>query len=124
MELALLHPAIILDPSDKQPELLGPIPKLLERVERALESPNSRRAYRTSLLHFFTWCRSQSSVSRLCRLAALQYKDFRDRHRHLSVLRHILRMMVTNAPTDIEQCGDKTTLFSLPLLTQLVDHRL
>jgi hypothetical protein len=32
--------------------------------------------------------------------------------------------MVTNAPTDIEQCGDKTTLFSLPLLTQLVDHRL
>ena len=75
MELAVLHSALVSDSPDGELELSPPILRLLEGVERSLESPNSRRAYRTSLLHFFGWCRAQSSVTTFSRMAVLQYKD-------------------------------------------------
>jgi integrase len=48
------------------------IERLLEGVERSLTSPNSRRAYRTALLHFLNWCQP---VGTLERMSVLQYKD-------------------------------------------------
>ena len=75
MELALLHSAPVSDSQDGEVELPAPILRLLEGVERSLESPNSRRAYRTSLLHFFGWCWAQSNVTTFSRMAVLQYKD-------------------------------------------------
>ncbi len=74
MELALLIPSPHSeDPADKL-ELQPAILRLMEGVERSLTSENSRRAYRTSLLQFFAWCRANGSVT-FSRLAVLQYKD-------------------------------------------------
>jgi len=74
MELALLIP----EPRDADPvrdlELPPAILRLMEGVERSLTSDNSRRAYRTSLLQFFAWCRANGSGA-FSRLAVLQYKD-------------------------------------------------
>lgn len=58
------------DELDMSPTLL----RMLEGVERGLTSSNSRRAYRTSLLHFVAWCCSSGS-SAFSRLTVLQYKD-------------------------------------------------
>jgi site-specific recombinase XerD len=75
MELAILHCTPLSDSPEAELDLPAPILRLLEGVERSLESPNSRRAYRTSLLHFFGWCRAQSNVQTFSRMAVLQYKD-------------------------------------------------
>jgi integrase/recombinase XerD len=74
MELAL----IILHPKPSEPvgpvELPPAILHLVEGVERSLASANSRRAYRTSLLGFFSWCGSEGPVP-FSRLTVLRYKD-------------------------------------------------
>lgn len=74
MELALLNPPCrATDPPsdlDLPPAILG----LMEGVERSLTSDHSRRAYRTSLLRFFSWCR-ENGTGAFSRLAVLQYKD-------------------------------------------------
>ena len=75
MELAVLHPATH-DSSTRQGLNLPPaIVRLLEAVERSLTSENSRRAYRTSLLHFFVWCGSGKADGTFSRLSVLQFKD-------------------------------------------------
>ena len=75
MELAVLHPATH-DSGTRQGLNLPPaIVRLLEAVERSLTSENSRRAYRTSLLHFFVWCGSGKGDGTFSRLSVLQFKD-------------------------------------------------
>jgi len=75
MELALLAPhAHSQDPADSL-ELPPALLRLMEGIERSLTSENSRRAYRTSLLQFFAWCRSSGGQSTFSRLSVLQYKD-------------------------------------------------
>lgn len=75
MELALLN-SVPMNQSSGEGIILPPsMLRLLEGVERGLTSSNSRRAYRTSLLHFLTWCEAQNDVSAFSRLAVLQYKD-------------------------------------------------
>ena len=56
-------------------ELPLAILRLLESVERSLTSEKSRRAYRTSLFHFFAWCSSSKGNGTFSRLSVLQYKD-------------------------------------------------
>jgi integrase len=56
-------------------ELPPAILRLLEGVERSLTSVNSRRAYRTSLVHFLAWCSSGKGDGTFSRLNVLQYKD-------------------------------------------------
>ncbi len=75
MELALLHPASCAAVPGQELDLPPAILRLLEGVERGLTSANSRRAYRTSLLHFFTWCGSGKGDGAFSRLSVLQYKD-------------------------------------------------
>ena len=74
MELILLHP----QPRSTEPSNDLDLPlamvRLMEGVERSLTSENSRRAYRTSLLHFLAWCRANGTQA-FSRLAVLQYKD-------------------------------------------------
>jgi integrase/recombinase XerD len=75
MELALLNPG---SPSFGASQVLDGAPavlRLLEGVERSLTSEDSRRAYRTSLLQFFTWCSSGKGDGSFSRLSVLQYKD-------------------------------------------------
>ena len=75
MELAVPHPATH-DSGTRQGLNLPPaIVRLLEAVERSLTSENSRRAYRTSLLHFFVWCGSGKGDGTFSRLSVLQFKD-------------------------------------------------
>ncbi len=75
MELALLIPQTRpADPADNL-ELPPAILRLMEGVERSLTSDNSRRAYRTSLLQFFAWCRANQGSATFSRMAVLQYKD-------------------------------------------------
>jgi integrase len=75
MELALLiSPPYSANPADHlnvPPAIL----RLMEGVERSLTSENSRRSYRTSLLQFFAWCRTNTGSASFSRLAVLQYKD-------------------------------------------------
>ena len=74
MELALLNsPPRSTDPANDL-DLPPAILRLMEGVERSLTSENSRRAYRTSLLQFLTWCRANGSAA-LSHLSVLQYKD-------------------------------------------------
>jgi integrase len=70
MDLSLRQPGLL---SPQAHELPPAILRLLEGVERSLTSPNSRRAYRTALLHFLNWCRA--SDAKLERMSVLQYKD-------------------------------------------------
>ncbi len=75
MELALSNSGFAEDPSGQELVLPPNLVRLLEGVERGLTSSNSRRAYRTSLLHFLGWCRAETGVSAFSRLAVLQFKD-------------------------------------------------
>jgi integrase len=75
MELALVAQTSRLPNAVQDSELSPAILRLLEGVERSLTSENSRRAYRTSLFHFFTWCSSSRGDGTLSRLSVLQYKD-------------------------------------------------
>lgn len=75
MELALLNSGFTENTSDQNAVLSPNLLRLLEGVERGLTSSNSRRAYRTSLLHFLGWCRAQAGVPAFSRLAVLQFKD-------------------------------------------------
>ena len=75
MELALLQTSSPLPEADLDIDLPPAVRRLLEGVERSLVSKNSRRAYRTSLLQFFTWCGSGKGDGCFSRLSVLQYKD-------------------------------------------------
>ncbi len=75
MELALLIPKTRSADPDESLELPPAILRLIEGVERSLTSDNSRRAYRTSLLQFFAWCRAHQGSATFSRMAVLQYKD-------------------------------------------------
>jgi len=75
MELALLHPGQPADAPNSGMALPPALLQLMEAVERSLTSPNSRRAYRTSLLHFLTWCSSGTEAPVVSRLSVLRYKD-------------------------------------------------
>lgn len=75
MELALSNSGFTEGPSGQELVLPPNLLRLLEGVERSLTSENSRRAYRTSLLQFFVWCRAETGVSAFSRLAVLQFKD-------------------------------------------------
>lgn len=72
MELSLVSRTLN---SAEDLELPPAILRLLEGVERSLTSENSRRAYRTSLFHFFAWCASSKGNGTFSRLSVLQYKD-------------------------------------------------
>ena len=74
MELALLNPRPRSTDPANDLDLPPAILRLMEGVERSLVSPNSRRAYRTSLLQFLAWCR-ENGTQAFSRLAVLQYKD-------------------------------------------------
>ena len=75
MELALLTSALAPGSAQHGLELPPAIARLVEAVERSLNAENSRRAYRTSLLHFISWCQSQPTVTAFSRLTVLQFKD-------------------------------------------------
>lgn len=75
MELALSNSSFTEGPSGQELVLPPNLLRLLEGVERGLTSSNSRRAYRTSLLHFLGWCRAEAGVLAFSRLAVLQFKD-------------------------------------------------
>ncbi len=76
MELALLSPVQSSSISPGGSHLTELQLRLLEGVELGLTSSDSRRAYRTSLLQFFRWCKTEASVPAFSRLTVLQYKDF------------------------------------------------
>jgi integrase len=75
MELALLNTIPRSEHETNSLELPPAILRLMEGVERSLISENSRRAYRTSLLQFFAWCRTNTGSVSFSRLSVLQYKD-------------------------------------------------
>jgi integrase len=75
MELALINAKVVSDEPGRGLGLSPGLLRLLEGVERSLTSPNSRRAYRASLLHFFAWCNSGRTDGSLTRLNVLRYKD-------------------------------------------------
>jgi len=74
MELALLIPGTTEYSAEEELVLSPTILLLMEGVERGLTSENSRRSYRTSLLHFLRWCRAEARVVAFSRLAVLQFK--------------------------------------------------
>jgi integrase len=75
MELSSLSPSLLPSAPGTTSELPGTLLRLFEGVERSLTSANSRRAYRTALLHFFSWCSAPGENRMLSRLSVLQYKD-------------------------------------------------